>query len=406
VLTGQSIIYFGDQWDGVLRNRQQLMSIFARRNKVLFVEKQSALRPTLDRFQRGDLRLIDLFRPHLRQISENLYVFRYPLYAPVSGHFPVKQFTRLARSLSLRSAVRKLRIRQPIVWFYHPQWVDWVNVVDEYTSYQGSTPFRRCLIEERERDMMAQVDAVVVVSEKLYEAKRLFNPNTYVVPNGVDYRAYDDALADPRLPEELKVIDRPRLGYSGLIGDKLNLSMLKELAQRNPEWSLVFVGPVNASEQAETWRALRALPNVHHLGSVDWSQVPHYVKGFDVGMMPYAQDRFSEMNCPLKLYDYLAAGLPIVSTDVSAAREFSPYVHLAATPEDFPQAVRAALADATPERRQARRAIAAQHTWEKRVEQLSELIQAQLMEKALKRNSSSGGKVCGRRSGWGEWSRY
>jgi glycosyltransferase involved in cell wall biosynthesis len=399
MLTGYNMIYFGDKWDGVLRNRQQLMSVFARQNKVLFVERAPRLRSTLVGFHRGELRLSDLFRSSVWQASENLFVFRYPLWAPVSGCSPLKQLTKIVRQLSFKNAVRKLQMSQPIVWFYHPKWLDMVkqfpsarlllyHAVDEYASFQDKTPARRRQVEEREKEMMAQVDAVIVVSKELYEAKRPFNANTYLVPNGVNYQAYTEALADPHLPDDLQVIKPPRLGYSGLIGDKLNLNMLKDLAQENPEWSLVFLGRVNASKVSETWRALQAMPNVHYLGLVGWSQVPHYVKGFDVGLMPYLQDRHSETISPLKLYDYLAAGLPIASMDIPAAREFIPYIHLAESPRDFSQAVRNALADTVPEHRQARRNIAAQHTWETRVEQLSDIIQAQLIAKA--QNNGSG----------------
>jgi glycosyltransferase involved in cell wall biosynthesis len=393
MLTGHNIIYFGDYWDGLLRNRQQLMSIFARRNKVLFVEKEPHLRSTLRGFRRGVLSGSDLWSSPVRQISENLYVFRYPLWAPVSGCFPLRQLTRAVRWRSLKAALRKLQMSQPIVWFYHPTWLSMAkkfssaplrlyHVVDEYTSFQGKTPTRIRQVEEQERELLALVDAVIVVSRELYEAKRPFNPNMYVVPNGVNYQAYSDALAEPQLPEDLQVIKSPRLGYSGLIGDKLHLGMLKDLAQENPEWSLVFLGHVNVSKQAKTWQALQAMPNVHYLGSMEWSRVPHYVKGFDVGLMPYVQDRHSETISPLKLYDYLAAGLSVVSTDIPAAREFSPCLHLADSPRDFAQAVRVALADTAPERRQARRKIALQHTWEARVERLSDLIQAQLDAKA------------------------
>ena len=393
------MIYFSDGWGGILDNRVQLMSVFARQNKVLFVEKRSSFRSTLDRFRRGNLGLSDLRRSSLRQISENLFVFRYPIWAPVSRRFPLSQLTRIVRRLSLGNALQRLQMSQPIVWFYFPNMVDLVNeipsaclllyhVVDEYASYHGHTPASRRRVEELEKKMMAQVDAVIVVSEKLYEAKRPFNANTYLVPNGVNYQAYADALADPHLPDDLQMIKPPRLGYSGLIGDKLNLDMLKELAQENPEWSLVFLGLVNASKTAETWQALQAMPNVHYLGPVVWSQVPHYVKGFDVGLMPYVQDRHSEAISPLKLYDYLAAGLPIASMDIPAAREFSPYIHLADSPRNFAQAVRAALADTTPECRRARRKVAAQHTWEARVEQLSDLIQALLAAKASNKEYS------------------
>ncbi len=398
MLTGHNIIYFGDDWDGLWRNRQQLLSIFARQNKVLFVEKERHLRPTLARFRQGDLGLSDLHRSSIQHVSDNLFVFRHPVWVPVSGRFPLKQFTQKIRWLYLKNTVRKLQMSQPIVWFYHPKWLDMVekfssarlrlyHVIDEYTSYQGKTLFRRCLDEEQEKKMLTQVDAVIVVSRKLHEAKHPFNSHTYVIPNGVNCQAYSDALADPNLPEKLRAIKPPRLGYSGLIGDKLNLSMLEDLAQKNPEWSLVFLGPVNVSIQAKTWQVLQAMPNVHYLGLVKVSQVPHYVKGFDVGLMPYLQDHHSETISPLKLYDYLAAGLPITSIDIPAAREFSPYIHLASSPENFSQAVRTALADTTPERRQARRDIAAQHTWEARVEQLSDLIQALLITKTQSNGS-------------------
>lgn len=394
VLKGHNIIYFGpDTWDGLWRTRQQLMSMFATQNKVLFVEGLPlSIRRALAGFPRGELGLSDCRRPSLRRISENLHTFRYPIWAPISLRFPYSQLTGIVRRLSLRYVLRKLQMSEPIVWFHRPEMIDLVNdipsprlllyhVVDEYAAYPCLTPAKCRRIEEREKEMMAFVDAVIVVSKKLYEAKRPFNPNTYLVPNGVNYEAYTAALADPYLPDDLRVIRTPRLGYSGLIGDRLNLTMLKELAQENPQWSLVFLGKVSVSQQAETWRALRALPNVHYLGSVGISQVPHYVKGFQVGLMPYLQNREAEYISPMKLYDYLVAGLPIASVDIPAAREFSQHIHLANSPHNFWQAVRSALADTTPERRQARRKVAAQHTWEARIEQLSDLIQAQLVAK-------------------------
>jgi glycosyltransferase involved in cell wall biosynthesis len=391
MLTGHNLVYFAPgEWDGLWRNRQQLMAVFARQNRVLYVEGRRHLRPTVASLHRGELGLSDLRGPSLRQVLDNLFVFRYPVWAPVSGRFPLRELTGMVRRLSIQEALRKLGMSQPIVWFSLPSMVSLVHevpsarlllyhVVDEYTTYRRQTPARHGRIEAREREMMALVDAVIVVSKKLYEAKRPMHPNTYLIPNGVNYQAYTAALGEPHIPGSLQVIQPPRLGYSGLIGDKLDLAMIKELAQENPAWSLVFLGEVRVVEQAETWQTLLAMPNVHYLGLVGVSQVPHYLKGFQVGLMPYVQNRHAEHISPLKLYDYLAAGLPVASLDIPAAREFEPYIHLADSPRDFARAVRASLADTAPERRQARIRIAAQHTWEARVEQLSSLIQAQLV---------------------------
>jgi glycosyltransferase involved in cell wall biosynthesis len=257
------------------------------------------------------------------------------------------------------------------------------HVVDEYSSYYGLTPDARRHTEELEKRMIAFADLVIVVSRRLYESKRQFNSKTYLVPNGVNYEAYTAALKDSNIPEGLRVIKTPRLGYSGLIGDRLNFDMLIDMAQRHPEWSLVFVGEVLLSQQTKPWETLLALPNVHYLGQVPVTQVPHYIKGFQVGLMPYLQDLHAENIDPLKLYDYLAAGIPVASIDIPAAREFSRYIHLADSCRDFAETVRTALADTAPERSSARRKIAVQHTWEARAQHISELIQAHLAEKAI-----------------------
>lgn len=388
MLKGYDLVYFApERWTGLWRNRQQLMSIFARHNKVLFVERRLYLRHIVAGWRQKEWGLADLRRSTVQPVSENLFVFRYPLWAPVCGRFDYP--TKLMRQFSVRNALRQLGMSQPIVWFANPYMLDVVNeipsprlriyhVVDEYTAYSGQTPARRRQLEPMEKEMLALADAVIVVSEELYKSKHPFNPHTYLVPNGVNYQAYSAALADPWLPDSLQAIKCPRLGYIGLISDKLNLAMLKELAEQNPDWSLVLVGEARVSKQAETWQMLQKMPNVHYIEPVGIAQVPHYVKGFQVGLMPYLQNQQAENISPLKLYDYLAAGVPVASLDIPAAREFSQYVHLADSPSNFGPAVRAALADTSPERYEARRFVASQHTWEARVERISELIEAQL----------------------------
>jgi hypothetical protein len=221
---------------------------------------------------------------------------------------------------------------------------------------------------------MAAVDAVVVVSQTLYDAKSPYNPHTYLVPNAVNYRSYEVALSDPELPAELAAIPAPRVGYIGLIGDKLDYDMLLDLARRNPQWSLVFLGTVRLSQQEDRWHSLVALPNVHHLDAVDVSRVPHYVKGFQVGLLPNLQNLFAENCSPLKLYDYLAAGIPVPSMDMPHVRPFASHIHLAPTPADFGQAVSDALEDTAEQRNRERKHIAARETWQARAEQLSAMI--------------------------------
>lgn len=385
MLAGYDLVYFGDVWHGLKRNRHNLLQVLSRRNRVLFVERRPHLRATLRAWRAGRLTLTEVRRPAIEPIAENLAVFRYPAWAPVSGRFPLGALARLVQHQALQAALRRLGFARPIVWFYHPEWSDLVDeipsavlrlyhCVDEYTSYQGLGPDDQGAIEARERRLLAGVDAVLVVSPALHAAKSRHHPQTFLVPNGVNVQAYAEALADPRLPPDLERIRPPRIGYSGLIGDKLALETLLDLARARPDWSFVFLGSVNAVERLPAWQALLALPNAHYLGAVPGERVPHFLKGFEVGLMPYRQDRHSDTISPLKLYDYLAAGLPIAAVDIPAVREFRDWVAIAARPDDLPAAVEQALADGSDARRQGRRAVAARHSWEGRVEQISEII--------------------------------
>jgi glycosyltransferase involved in cell wall biosynthesis len=400
MLEGLSIIYFAPgEWDELWRGRHEVASIFARYNKVLFVERRPYLRPTLRAFRNGDLKMSALRVPALQQISEKLFVFRYPVWAPLSGRFPLNWLTKVIRRISLQNALRKLRMSNPISFIVHPDMVDLVNempsarlliyhVFDEYSGYSGQTSASQQRIENREKRLLALADVVVVVSRRLYETKSPFNPHTYIVPNGVNYKAYASALADPYIPDDIKSIRRPRLGYSGLISDKVDIDMLNKLAQNNPDWSLVFVGEARVSKQRESWRKLSTMPNVYYLGLKDISEVPYYVKAFDVGLMPYVLNRqVLVADNPLKLYEYLAVGLPVASVDIPGVRNLRQYIHLADASQSFTQTVRAALADATPERCQVRRNLAAQNTWEDRVEQLSDVIESHLEPRSVNKHA-------------------
>jgi hypothetical protein len=386
MLTGHSLVYFSQgPWDDLWRPQHQLMSVFSRQNKVLYVERRPHLRSTIADLRSGELGWSDVNRPELIKVDDNLHIHRYPLWAPASGAPGLKQLSRTTMRASLQRSMRKLGMSDPIVWYSLPSWLDLIDdlpsaqlklyhAIDEYTSYSKMTQDRIRAWEQKEQTMMARADAVVVVSQNLYEAKSPYNPHTYLIPNAVNYGAYEAALADPELPLELAAIPEPRVGYIGLIGDKLNLPMLLDLGREHPQWSLVFLGSVRLPDQEALWQTLLDLPNVHHLGAVDVTRVPHYVKGFQVGLMPNLQNLFAENCSPLKLYDYLAAGIPVASIDIPHARPFASHIHLAPTPDDFGRAVQDALADTDPQRWRERRAIAAQETWEARVQALSDII--------------------------------
>jgi glycosyltransferase involved in cell wall biosynthesis len=367
------------------------MFALSRRTKVLFVERHPYPRTTLASLRHGELGWAELRRPLLERVSDTLSVYRPPLWALDCGAPVLQGSFRACRRGYLRYVLRRLGMEQPIVCFSMPAMISLCNdipsarlqlyhVMDEYSGYRLRVGESRLRLQRNEEKMLAMVDIVLVVSEKLYDSKSPLNPHTCIIPNGVDYVSYERSLADAVLPENLRDIPEPRLGYIGLVGEKVDVGMLKQLAETHPEWSLVVLGIVNLDKQADTWRALHALPNVHLLEPVPAPQVPDYVKGFQVGLMPYVLDRQVQSSSPLKMYDYMAAGIPIASIDMPPARPFESLIYLADGPQDFERAVVAALADVSSERREARRQLAKQHSWDARVEQLLDVVGARLGE--------------------------
>ena len=392
MLTGHHLIYFAPEtWDGLWRNRQQLMSLFARCNQVLYVEEIPRLKKVVKKVRQGTLSVSDFKRPPVRQVAESLFVFQYPLLGAHNNRPVLRYLTDWARRSALKKTLTSLKVEKPIVWIHRPEMVDMIDelpdwsmliyhVVDEYSAYGGQSSASRQRTAEREQKLMEIADVVVVVSDELYKSKSPYNPNTYLVRNGVNFDAFDRALKDDFLPHVFQTIPQPRLGYSGSIGDRLDFEMLTEVALHHTDWSLVFLGADNVSPRArKQWEALKSLPNVYELGPVSADQVPYFVKGFNVGLMPYIQNNFSHNISPLKLYDYLAAGLPIACIDIPAVQDFAAHIHIAKNPQDFACALKSALADSSEERKRERIDLAKQNTWEARVDQLSKIIERHLV---------------------------
>lgn len=387
MLEGHSLVYFGPEpWAGLWRNRHQLMSVFSRNNKVLYVEPRAHLRPAA-RAIWGE-RSLGLGRPLCETVQSNLTVFHTPRLAPISGNPLLATLTRSVRHHLLHKALARLGMCKPIAWFSRPRMVDLLgvcqeqlsiyHVVDEYAAYGNRTEAQKERVRVIERRMLALANMVIVVSKPLLATKQQYNPSTYLVPNAVNYEAFRRVMSDDTPPpSDIARLPRPIIGYIGLISGRLDLGLLVDMARKHPEWSLALVGAVREQERHGMIEQLRGLPNVHLLGYRAIERVPHYVKAFDVGMMPYRMGEEALHISPLKLYDYLACGKPIVSVDIPSVRPFSQVVHIAGDRETFFRRVGEALReDGSLTSR--RLSIAERHTWEARVEHLSTLIEQAL----------------------------
>ncbi len=248
------------------------------------------------------------------------------------------------------------------------------HVDDEYTFDADDQPNR-----PHEVELLRRVDQVIVHSPALLAKKGGINRHTEMIPNGVDFARY----SAPQLPmPDIAAIPRPRIGYAGVIKKQLDLALLVGLAHARPSYAFVLVGPVlNVEGKQHLVAQLRKLPNVHFLGSKTVDQLPAYVQHFDVCLMCYEVNDYTKYIFPLKLNEYLATGLPTVSSPLDAVICSGAEVTFASGPQEWLDAVDAGMresARAAP-LRDARRRFARLHEWDDLVERIAELIRGALV---------------------------
>ena len=397
MLRENSIVYFGpEKWEGMWRNRHQLMSRFARCNKVMYVEPVVGLRRLGKQLRQGDFSKSEFWKAfcqkRARRVSENLYIYNSPVFIPISGRFPLDKITWWAWKSLLRSTMRKLGFKTPIIWLSKPDMTHFIgsfgeklivyHVVDEYSAYGNPTKESKGNVRISEYEMLRRADLVIVVSHRLYETKSVHNEHTHIVPNGVDYESYSRALfSDDSPPSDIGNLPRPIIGYSGLISRRLDLDLIQHIACTHPEWSLVLIGAIDERWCEQQLARLRQMNNVHFLGLKDIDAVPYYVKAFDVCFIPYVIDEETENLSPLKLYDFMATGKPIVTTAFPSAQEFKDIVYIADSKESFTQSIEVALLESDNGLFNARRHAASLNTWEHRTHQLSLLMEARITQR-------------------------
>jgi len=306
--------------------------------------------------------------------------------------------TAALRRRALLRTLAQLGGSSPILWLLRPYQADQIgrygeqlvvyHVTDEYSAYPSVTDphaFRRT--EER---LLRRADLVIVTAPGLIASRRPFNPHIYLVPNAVDYDGFQLRLSQPpALPDLMAALGRPRIGYVGALNEKVDYNLLAEVARARPHWQLVLVGLRDLASEPHKADVLDGLANVHWLGAVPVSEVPHAIAGLDVCLLPYERNPWTANIDSLKLYEYLACGKPVVSTDVPTAHIFDreaaeaglPLVRVADTAEAFVAHIEAALAREDPNAAAVRRRVAAANTWEQRVAQIEELLSQALARK-------------------------
>lgn len=369
------IIFSSTDWDGVWGSRQQVALELARRgHRVLFVEQMAGL----EHFAKyPDLRIRRRQRGQtgLHVVEENLWLATPPPLLP--GRYYVPAIARLnawITALWLRPILRRLHFTQPILWLYQPEQVFLAqkfneqalvyHCIDEFTV--GTSGRKRAVIAYLEELLLRQAGVVFANSQLTFERKRPFNPHTYRIPSGVDVAHFAAAARDD-LPAHTAVahLPHPILMFVGNVCEKLDAPLLERVASEHPLASLVLVGQI-FSNTIDLSR-LRQHKNVYLLGKYPFTEIPAFLRGADLCLLPYVQNEDALYRSPLKLYEYLATGKPILSTPHPEVAEFANFVTIAPLGE-FSGEIDKALAKDTVNDKKTRLVEAAKHSWQKRVD--------------------------------------
>jgi len=388
-LNGLSILSFArDLWTDVPRCRHHVLSRLAPSSRVLFVSPP----PTQIRDTPRKLQQDGFSESGLTEVSPELFTFVPPPWLPYSSRPALNRALEGLRALYLRHLLKRLGMHQPILYVWHPAFIDMVerfdaplviyHCYDEYGAFRGANKEE---IRAQEARLLKRADVVFTVSPGLRERRLELNPNTHVVRNGVDADYFAKALApETVVAPDIAAIRRPIIGcISRIVPEYFDAALLREVFRRRPEWSLVVIGPENPPQVSggEDLERLKAEPNVHFLGLRSFESLPSYLKAMDVCTIPYRVTGNTEVADPLKLYEYLAAGKPIVSVPREFADDVRPFVYTGAGADGWVAAIEAALAADSPELRAKRQAVAQENTWAKRIDQISQLAGAALAKR-------------------------
>ena len=258
----------------------------------------------------------------------------------------------------------------------HPRLVV-AHIVDEWTGLSGVSAEYSTI----EMDLLRHAHLTIVSSETLLDSKRTLSSNIHLVRHGADLHLFRQALLSTTpVPHDLMAIPEPRIGYYGAL-HKLDLNLVAYCARQHPEWSFVFIGP-QSGRQGANLSSLNAYRNIHFLGPRPHSSLPGYLKGFQVAIMPFVINRLTLAMCPIKVYEFLAAGRAVVSVDLPEVRVLGDVVSIARSPEEFVRNLEQALIEQSGEFVFNRCQHAARFDWENSIAAVETLLQEALDDHA------------------------
>lgn len=383
-IAGDCVLFATADWDTEYwTNKQHTARHLAKEGcRVLYIESIGLRPPTISSRDLSRIwrRLLRGSRPP-RLVEPNVWVLS-PLAIPFKQHWAIiKGINQGLLSLRIKLFMTRLNFKLPMVWTYHPFVLETItslnygplvyHCVDDLSAIPG---IDAVAFNSEEQRLLEKCQLVFVTSEALKEKCLAFNTNTYYFPNVVDIEHFNQAYLPKAIPIDLANIPRPRIGYIGALSDfKVDFSLIINVAKNRPDWHWVVIGEEREGQHSQLVGQLKLTSNVHFLGHRPYEQLPDYLRGIDVATLPTLLNEYTRSMFPMKYFEYLAAGVPIVSTPLEFTKTHNDGLLVALDANEFMEAVSKQLANGKFSKDDSERFVGS-NTWTGRLRKILQLI--------------------------------
>ena len=381
--TKDIIIFSTADWDNPLwTNKQHTAMALANKGfRILYVESLGLRQPGINKTDLA--RIMRRLKKGIsapRRVKENIWVTS-PLVIPFHQNFFLRMINNWLLIKKINSLRKILNFSHPIIWTYNPlvqRIAEKLNpelliyhCVDDITT---APLMPSNIIRKSEKLLIGLADIVFTSSPKLQKYCSLLRPdNTYYFPNVADFRHFSKSRDAGPLPDDIAKIPHPRIGFIGAIsGYKLDFALIKHIATTRNNWHWVLIGSVGEGDPKTSIKKL-GMPNIHFLGLKDYKVLPDYLRGIDIAAIPYDINAYTTSVFPMKFFEYLAAGIPVVTTKLPALEDFKEACIIADSQKSFISAIEDILKGKMPNKESCLN-LARKNTWELRTTQMLGLI--------------------------------
>ncbi len=381
-LTGKDIICISSMpYSGMWTRKQRLMTLLAEMgNRVLYVEPSNPLFTSVG--DKGEYNL------DFREAKDNLFILRPRGRLPLARYGLIQNINLRRFARDVKITLSKLNFNNPIIFTYLPvinahtpfndllDYFDYsllvYDCVDEHSETIGYSPQASEMVHNWDLELTARADIVFVTAKSLYDDRKHLNRHLYYSPNGVNVNHFSKATQKAiEIPSDLAVIPEPRIGFVGSLSDWIDYRLIAKIAKRHPYYNIVLIGPLKRGLKPTE---LEGLENVHLLGKKDLKDLPDYLRGVDCGINPFKKVKLAEKVNPLKVYEYLAAGLTVVSVDMPEVVPLEGVIYIGRSDEEFIEGVEKVInGEFLPDKRKLEEVLA-KHNWDKIFGDLIEIV--------------------------------